>query len=82
MKPAYLAVSIVLILVGGLFSLTAYEIWRLYHNGPETCSPPNSPPDNGPTCASIDAEIDETATVGIVVFLVAGIVLFQGRRKN
>ena len=64
------------------FLLFAHEIWRLYYNGPETCSPPYSPPGNGPTCASIDAEIYELAIIGIIFFGVSGFVFFLGGKKG
>jgi hypothetical protein len=80
-KPAYLAVGLVLTLVGGYFLFFAEEIWRLYHNGPETCSPAYSPVDNGPTCASIDAMIYELAIIGIILFVGSGVVFFFGRGK-
>jgi hypothetical protein len=82
MKPAYLAVGIVLIIVGGFVLLFAHEIWRLYYDGPETCTLPNYPVDSVPTCASVDTEITTLAIAGIVFLVVAGIVIFLGRKKN
>ncbi len=78
LKPAYFVVGIILVLIGAFFLLFAHEIWRLYYDGPETCSPL---PGNGPTCASIDAEIYELAITGIILLVVSGIVFFLGRRK-
>jgi len=68
-----------LILTGSFFLLFSHEIWRLYYDGPETCGPL---PGNGPTCTSIDAEIYELAIIGIIFFVVSGIVFFLGRGKT
>jgi hypothetical protein len=80
MRPAHLAAGIALIIVGGFFLAYAGAIFMLYHNGPETCTT-NQPVDSVPTCASIDTTIAALAIVGIIFFVVAGIVLFLGREK-
>jgi hypothetical protein len=80
MRPAYLAAGIALIIVGGFFLAYAGAIFMLYHHGPETCTT-NQPVDGVPTCASIDTTITALAIIGIIFFVVAGIVLFLGREK-